>query len=181
MSTNFEFAIPKILKAEGFRPGHTGLVDDPDDPGGPTNYGISLRALRKLGPLVGDFDGDGDVDADDIEKMSYDDAVGVYRQWYWRPEYDALHREVAYRLADHWVNAGPVSSARVAQRAARAMLRTIVVDGQYGPNTNNAIMDSGVAILPALRSERAGFYRALVQGNSKFKKYQVGWLNRAYS
>jgi len=181
MSSNFDFAIPLILKAEGFRPGHTGLVDDPDDPGGPTNYGVSLRALRKLGPLVGDFDGDGDVDADDISFMTYDDAVNIYKGWYWRPEFDVLHREVAYRLADHWVNAGPTAMARVAQRAIRAMLRPIEVDGKYGAKTNSAIELCGTNILPAIRSERAGFYRELIAKNATFEKYRNGWLNRAYS
>lgn len=181
MSANFDFAIPRILRAEGFRPGHTGLVDDPDDPGGPTNFGISLRALRKLGPIVGDFDGDGDVDADDIRSMTYDDAVTVYREHYWRDEFDSLNREVAYRLADHWVNAGPTAMARVAQRSLRAMLRPVAVDGKYGPMTHAAIEKCLVNILPAIRSERAGFYRVLIEGNPTFEKYRRGWLNRAYS
>ena len=181
MSANFDFAIPLILKAEGFRPGHTGLVDDPDDPGGITNYGISLRALRKLGPIVGDFDGDGDVDADDIMNMTYDDAVSVYQNWYWQPELDVLHREVAYRFADHWVNAGWTSASKVVQRALRAMQIQVSQDGKFGPQTRDALLAAGTSIIPVIRAERAGFYRSLVAGNENFEKYERGWLNRAYS
>ncbi len=181
MSANFDYAMPLILRAEGFRPGHTGLVDDPDDPGGPTNFGVSLRALRKLGAVVGDFDGDGDVDADDIKAMTYDDAMTIYASFYWRPEFDRLHRDVAYRLADHWVNAGPRASAFIGQQAVRAHLVAVSVDGVYGPKTFEAISRLGVSVVPAIRAERAGFYRVLIKANATFKKYERGWLNRAYS
>ena len=33
----------EILKAEG------GIVNDPDDPSGPTNYGVTLKTLKRLG------------------------------------------------------------------------------------------------------------------------------------
>ena len=33
----------EILKAEG------GLVNDPDDPGGPLNYGVTLKTMKRLG------------------------------------------------------------------------------------------------------------------------------------
>lgn len=181
MSANFDYAMPLILKAEGFRPGHTGLVDDPDDPGGPTNFGISLKALRKLDAIYGDIDGDGDVDADDIKLLDFDAAMVIYREFYWTPLYDDLLKDVAYRLADHWVNAGQTSSARVAQRTVRAHGTAIKEDGVLGPKTVAAITNIGINFVPTMRSERAGFYRALVRSNVRFAKYKRGWLNRAYS
>ena len=60
-------ALDWIFWAEG------GYVDDPDDPGGATRFGISLRLLKKMGKL-GDIDGDGDIDADDIRRLSSDSA-----------------------------------------------------------------------------------------------------------
>ena len=55
----FSKAITVILKHEG------GFSNHSSDPGGATNYGISLRWLKSEG-LYGDLDDDGDVDIDDI-------------------------------------------------------------------------------------------------------------------
>ena len=44
-----------------------GLVDDPDDPGGITKYGVSFRFLKDHGI---DVDGDGDIDAEDIRGLN---------------------------------------------------------------------------------------------------------------
>ena len=51
----------EILKAEG------GFVNDPDDPGGPTNYGVTLKALKRLGH---DLNQDGRVDIADLKQLS---------------------------------------------------------------------------------------------------------------
>jgi lysozyme family protein len=67
----FDLSLPHILEHEG----GDKLVDHPADPGGITRWGISLRALRKLGI---DVDGDGDSDADDIRALSIEDARGIY-------------------------------------------------------------------------------------------------------
>jgi len=55
----------EILAREG------GYVDDPDDLGGPTNYGVTLKTLQGLGL---DLDADGDVDTDDLKQMTHDRA-----------------------------------------------------------------------------------------------------------
>ena len=56
----------EILKAEG------GFVNDPDDPGGPTNYGVTMKTLRRLGH---DFNQDGRVDISDLKQLSSTQAV----------------------------------------------------------------------------------------------------------
>lgn len=175
MSPNYKFAIPLVLAHEG------GFVDDPVDPGGATNYGISLRWLRKVGDLVGDLDGDGDVDADDIAQMTRADAERLYQDYFWSDWYDKLDRNVAYRLFDMRVNAGPKTAHRCIQRAARAHGYVLKEDGLYGSNTHMAVAAIGDKIIPTLRSERAAFYRILIAKNPDFEKYRGGWLNRAYS
>lgn len=51
----------EILKAEG------GIVNDPDDPGGPTNYGVTLKTLKRLGH---DLNQDGRVDIADLNNSA---------------------------------------------------------------------------------------------------------------
>lgn len=49
-----------------------GFVNDPDDPGGATQHGVTVGTLRRLGL---DLDGDGDVDAQDVRRVSKARAV----------------------------------------------------------------------------------------------------------
>ena len=58
----------EILKAEG------GFVNDPDDPGGPTNYGVTLKTLKQLGH---DLNQDGRVDIADLKQLSATQAVQI--------------------------------------------------------------------------------------------------------
>ena len=59
----------EILKAEG------GIVNDPDDPGGPTNYGVTLKTLKRLGH---DLNQDGRVDIADLKQLSATRAVQIF-------------------------------------------------------------------------------------------------------
>ena len=47
----FTAAVARVLEHEG------GFVDDPVDPGGATNWGISLRYLKKAGAVDANVDG----------------------------------------------------------------------------------------------------------------------------
>ena len=51
-----------------------GFVNDPDDPGGATNLGVTLATARRLGL---DKDGDGDVDVADVKRLTPADAEAV--------------------------------------------------------------------------------------------------------
>jgi lysozyme family protein len=44
-----------------------GYVDDPDDPGGATNFGVTIHTMRRLGL---DLTGDGAVTAADVRALS---------------------------------------------------------------------------------------------------------------
>uniref|UniRef100_A0A6M3IWW5 Putative glycoside hydrolase n=1 Tax=viral metagenome TaxID=1070528 RepID=A0A6M3IWW5_9ZZZZ len=179
---DFNVAIKTIMEHEG---GYT------VDHAGATNYGIILATLRREldwdgdGFLDGDLDRDGDIDADDIRLLTPDKAKAIYRrQWWDRYSYWAIPNDaVATKIFDLAVNAGPSVAGRVAQRAVLACDGTkLVQDGQIGPITRKAIG----GILPKLfvtayRSEMAGFYRTLIAKRPDFKKYETGWLRRAYS
>ena len=68
---NFGGGIRQVLIHEG------GYSDHPNDAGGVTKFGISLRYLRDAGHALGDVDRDGDIDADDIRALDRDGAIGI--------------------------------------------------------------------------------------------------------
>ncbi|MFO1173990.1 MAG: glycosyl hydrolase 108 family protein, partial [Paracoccaceae bacterium] len=58
-----------------------GFVNDPADPGGATNHGVTLATLRRLGI---DVTGDGAVDVADVKALSAEQAVGIFVEHYFR-------------------------------------------------------------------------------------------------
>ena len=164
-----------------------GFVDDPADPGGATQYGISLRSLRQwddAGAVDGDRDRDGDVDADDIRRMTPATAARIYRdQWWERHGYGRLPGEVAVKVFDLAVNMGAAQAHKILQRAVRAADGPALADdGILGPKTRAGVaaVEEG-RLLAALRAEAAGFYRGLVAADARRERFLTGWLNRAYA
>jgi len=192
----FEKAIEVVLEHEG------GLVDHSEDPGGITNFGISLRwAVRQhvekgdSALMLLDVDGDGDVDADDIRKMGRTAAKNAYLKYFWQPgKYGNLVSDlVAIKIFDMAVNMGSRQAHRLAQRAVRSANGIkIADDGVLGRISFDQINHADPAVyLAALRSEHAGFYRALIIRNDAVRKlgidvpdfnaFKEGWLRRAYA
>jgi lysozyme family protein len=170
MST-FELAIPVVLRREG------GLVDNPADPGGITNFGVSLRWLKAQG-LAGDIDHDGDVDASDIRKMTVEHATAFYRHFWW----DAYHYDqvvaqmVATKIFDAAVNMGPPRAHRFAQDIAG-----VDEDGKLGPKSYAAINAvPSLDFITKYQNEMAAFYRRLVFLDPRRQQFLKGWLNRAF-
>lgn len=182
----FEKAIETVLQHEG------GFVDDKDDPGGATNFGVSLRFLLSKGELDRDedgfldfdFDKDGDIDAFDVSSMTLEDAIMIYRDFWWdKNGYDELPDPVAIKVFDLAVNMGSRQAHKHLQRALRANgCADIAEDGVLGPMTRRATLSGDpLSILAALRSEAAGFYRVLAATKPVRQKYLKGWLVRAYA
>ena len=170
------------------------LENDPDDPGGLTNCGIVLDILKAMGHQ-GDFDNDGDVDADDLRKMTPEQAVPVYRAQWWDRYGLALINDwdVAVKLMDTMVNLGPTEGVLCLQRGLKtgplrqfiSTSHSIVLDGRLGPNTRGAVGDLNLnqieTLLSAMCSEQAGVYRMIVKRRPASAKFLAGWLRRAYS
>lgn len=180
----FDRAIPVIFHHEGIS-----FTNDPDDPGGPTVFGITLATAKALGDLDGDgyldldLDGDGDVDANDLKLLQPEEALHIYKKQYWDPyPYSRLPEAIAVKTFDFSVNMGPKQSHKILQRSIRAVLDVrLVEDGIIGKRTLEAVQSiHPAALLSSLRSEAAGFYRLLAQIRPKSRKYREGWLNRAY-
>jgi len=179
---SFDKAIPVILQHEG------GWVNNPNDPGGATNYGISLRFLAEH-PEDGDFDGDGDVDAEDIKGMSVDDAKKIYNKYWWvKYGYGKLNDQtIATKVFDFSVNMGASRAHKLLQQALnKAFGLKLTVDGILGPasfSVLNSIADGDQEqkLITAYCNEAWAFYQGLVANNPKLAVFQKGWKNRAYS
>ncbi len=170
-----------------------GFVADPADPGGATQWGISLRYLRQLGDLArngwpdGYLDHDGDVDAEDIRALPVETALAIYRRDWWdRLGYGQLASQpLATKMLSLAVNMGETGAAKCLQRALRACASgrpSLLADGRVGPRTIAAANQfQPVALLAPLRSEAAGYYRALVAQRPALRRFLAGWENRAYA
>jgi lysozyme family protein len=109
MPTAFDAAFTAVLGAEG------GYVNNPADPGGETNWGISRRSYPDL----------------DIAHLTWDDAKAIYRRDFWdKIQGDKLPPPLAMIVFDSAVNNGPARAAKWLQRAVG-----VTEDGIIGPAT----------------------------------------------
>lgn len=179
---SFEKAHLKLAILEG------GWAHHKSDPGGATNYGISIRFLKLLGDsdgdgwLDGDLDRDGDVDIDDVRNMTPEQAKQLYNDNFWnRYKYSLIEDQ---RLADKLlclsVHTGPGRAHRILQEAL-SVNAEIKIDGIIGPNTRtiaNSIDPQWTRI--EIAQKAAKFYRSLEAANADLGTFIKGWLNRAY-
>lgn len=176
MSASFEkYDFRLLLDDEGH-----GYSDHPNDPGGPTNRGISLRFLRDEGI---DIDGDDDVDADDVRAITDEIAKKIALERFWnRYRCNEFNdQRIANKFFNHVFNT-PLLAITALQRAcASCDIRGLPVDGKMGPATVAYVNAcSPVALLAAFRSEMAGAYRVLAARRPASMEFLNGWLARAY-
>lgn len=179
----FEPAIKILLQHEG------GYVNHPNDPGGATNWGVSLRFLQDQPLRIGDFDGDGDIDVEDIANMTIEDAKKVYDECWWtKYKYGSIvDQTIATKVFDFSVNMGAPRAHKLLQAAMNKAFSTkLSVDGVLGPASFkliNAIGDGDEEqeLLTAYCNEAWDFYQAIARNNPKLKVFLKGWKNRAYS
>lgn len=159
----FDAAVEILLAHEG------GLADDPADPGGITNFGISLRSYPELG-------GAG------IRALTPEQAKAIYRHdWWLRYGWNDLAPPLDAKLLDIGVNIGADAVHRALQRALRANGVPVAEDGALGPATRSAIAQAEPkALLAAFRSEVAGHYRLIAALHPAEQRFLQGWLARAY-
>jgi lysozyme family protein len=164
-----------------------GFVNDPDDPGGATNFGVTIHTMRRLGL---DLTGDGKIDADDVRALKRDQAIDIFIEHYWRkPRIDALPEALQASVFDMYVNAG-ANAVRVLQRLLVEMGYDIDVDGAIGPQTIRAAQAAALAapdhIADAYGIARRDYYYAIADARPASRKYarrrdggKGGWIARA--
>ena len=181
--SSFDLAIPIILKQEG------GYVNHVSDPGGATNYGISLRYLASLdstdsdGYKYGDIDRDGDVDSDDIRRMTREIAISIYkRQWWDRYGYEKItEQSIATKVFSLAVNMGATQAHKLLQQAINDCFdHVITVDGILGRVSLAAAnyLDAKI-LLDKLKLSAVRFYTDLVLAKRTREAFLAGWNNRA--
>ena len=165
--SHFDKAIAHTLKWEG------GLVNDPDDPGGITNHGVSLRFLASLGYIEElDYDKDGDIDEIDVRNMTKEQATAIYRAHFWNESYELLPLPLAIKIFDLGVNMGVRQAVKLLQECVG-----VKIDGRFGRNTLAACSGFRVS---AFEDRAARFYHSLAAKRLKARKYLFGWLSRCY-
>ncbi|MFQ6551962.1 holin-associated N-acetylmuramidase [Aestuariibius insulae] len=164
-----------------------GFVNDPDDPGGATKYGVTIHTMRRLGL---DLDRDGDVDVADVRALSRDRAVDIFIEHYFvRPRIDALPRPLQASVFDMYVNAG-ANAVKILQRLIRDMRIEISVDGVIGPQTiaaaERALAAAPEHLVDAYGIARRNYYYRLADQRAASRKYarrrdggKGGWIRRA--
>jgi len=148
---DFAQAIEYVLANEG------GIVNDANDPGGLTNFGLSQRSYPAL----------------DLRSITRDDAIAIYRRDYWKFE-EVQSQRVATKILDAYVNMEH-GGIRCLQLALN-----INADGAWGPDTlahvNAANEDS---LMNEFKARLAKFYCDEVIANPHMSNDLLGWLRRA--
>lgn len=164
-----------------------GFVDDPDDPGGATNFGITLGALRRVGR---DLDGDGIVGVADIRRLTRKIAAEILRERYFdAPGIGRLPECLQPTVFDMQVNAGR-QAIRLLQRLLCRMGEPVAVDGVIGPQTaaaaHRAARRSAKTLSDAYGIERRNYYYRLADRRPRLRKFarrrdggKGGWIRRA--
>lgn len=173
--------------AEGIVAREGGYVNDPDDPGGATNHGVTIHTMRGLDL---DLDGDGTVDAADVRALPQARAVDIFIDHYFhRARIDLLPEVLQASVFDMQVNSG-TNAIKILQRLLRRMGQTVAVDGRIGPQTaaaaRAAAAEAPKHIADAYGIARRNWYYALADRRPSSRKYarrrdggKGGWITRA--
>lgn len=142
MKQNYNDCLNRLLKDEG------GYTNDPNDNGGPTNFGITLADYRKYIKKTGT--------AADVKDMTVDQAKSIYKSKYWNAlDCDNLSSGVDYTVLDYGVNSGLGRPRKALQK--------------FKDKT-------GTDLINAVNDERTAFLRAIGVGHNA--KFLNGWMAR---
>jgi lysozyme family protein len=162
--SDFRITIENLVPIEG------GYVNDPDDPGGETKYGITKRSYPNL----------------DIKNLSLDDAKVIYERDFWNRYHINLinDQNLATQVFYAVINMGATDAVIRLQMAVNRCLTPLVdIDGKLGTATLDAInrppsVDRIPWVCDKFRIELIKFYNDRVHGDHNLK-YLHGWITRA--
>lgn len=171
----------EIISREG------GYVNDPDDPGGATNHGVTIHTLRRLGL---DLTGDGQVDSRDVRRLTAAQAEDIFlNQYFTAPRLNLLPKALQPSVFDMQVNAGS-RAVRLLQELLVKMGFVVEVDEKMGPHTARAAQEAVAVdadlVVDAYGIARRNFYFDLADRRPASRKFarsrsggKGGWIKRA--
>ncbi len=152
---SFDEIIEIVLEHEG------GYVNDPDDSGGETNFGIAKRSHPDV----------------DIKNLTKEGAKEIYKSVYWdKNKVEKVPEQLRHIYFDMCVNMGRKRAGRIVQRAANNKGHNLVVDGVLGPVTLGKINN---VELERVRAFRIKYYADLVTRKPNQEKFYFGWFRRS--
>jgi len=171
----------EIIRREG------GFVNDPDDPGGPTQFGVTLHTLRALGL---DLNHDGKINTADVALLTQAQAAEIFIEHFfvW-PRIAMLPEALWPSVFDMYVNAGS-NAVRILQRLLGEMGFDLRVDGIIGPLTaraaHEALTQAPDHLVDAYGIARREYYYRLADRRPASRKFarrrdggKGGWITRA--
>jgi len=178
----FDVAVTFVLANEG------GFVDDANDAGGATNFGISARFLAGL-PVdnlqkYGIYSSP--ISRETVQNLTIVQAKAIYKGEFWdHADFaDIVSPYLANYIFDMCVNHGIEEGIKLTQRALWAVYGKIDVvldDGVLGEQTLKVLNVCDPHVMESvLMAERAGYVRLLVARDSKDGGFLHGWLERCY-
>lgn len=169
----FNMAFKNSITHEG------GYVDDKDDKGGATNYGVSFNTYKQYYP---------NATKQDIKDLTLGSAKDFYYKHFWsKNNYHKIdNMDISTKVFDACINMGAKQAHKCLQRALKAVgNEDIVDDGILGSMSLKAINKISkyyysFGIVSSMKSEVACIYRLIVKNDPTQKKFFDGWIKRAY-
>ena len=159
----FSDSLPWILGHEG------GWSHDPADPGGATNFGITLAEAERHGV----------ADEDALRAISPEKVAAIYEADYWKFS-GLVSQDIATKVFDMCVNLGPHAAIHIVQEAVNAMGADLAEDGHWGPKTEAAVNAAPHGrLMDLLCQELADYYLDIVSRRPESSRFLKGWLRRA--
>ena len=162
MNTNFATSLGYTLRSEG------GFVNNPRDPGGATNKGVTQSVYDGWRRSHG-------LPTQSVRLISGEELTGIYRLQYWdRFRGDDLPSGVDYAVFDFAVNSGVMRAAEHLQSILH-----VTVDGNIGAQTINAArgVNDKAGLIAKICSDRLSFLKSL----ATFKFFGNGWTVRDHA